>query len=504
MRILAIVAALVLTTSAAADSLFEPPPRGATAPTPEAPKAAQSSVTLSAFMSYAAIQKIGEAKLPSEVPISGSGKAGCVKLLGDSICADYHWNAVIHKDGPLRIAQGDAAIRVGLPVRVTGKAGVQGDLAHAVKLDGKTFDIHAAPTADFKVEMDRQWRPVLTVSNLSPGVDNAKVEIIGRSCGKMDLGPVVLNSGCIGPVSVGLATLANELLEHKRADIDRAIANAIPGDKIRAQIGEHWRPISVKLPLVDGSPLYLDVTPKSAAVSKLVVGPDGVRLTASLGAETALAPTPAPTDPLPLPPLEKAAPGDGRLQAYLTLVAPYDVLKAQLAERLVGKDFKQTTSVGDVGVHIDDVDLYPSGAGVALGLKVSAKAPTGALDVSGWVYLTGRPVVSDTGTSVKLVDLKYAAVLDNAFWNAAQAALQGPILSEVAARATFDLSSRIDDASSRIADALANADLRGVRMTASKPKIALANVAVGSSGLAASAIVAMTLNLELTAELTGE
>ena len=487
---------------AAADPLSAAPPRGAAA-SASAAAPAPSVVTLSAFMSYADLKAIGEAKIPTNLPVGGSGQAGCVKLIGKKICADYRWTADIRKTGPLEVGPGDGAIRVKMPVEVKGKAGLEGELAAMVKLEGRPFAATATPAADLTVELDSQWRPVVTASTLGRWVDDARVEISQRACLPFDLSLVGGRPPCLGPVNVNLASLIDEAMEHRRADIERAIANAVPAERIRARIAEVWRPISIKLPLAEAGPLYLDITPKSAAASRLTPGPDGVRLTARLGAETALAPAPLPADPLPLPPLEKAAPSDDRLQASLTLVAPYDVVKAQLAERLVGKDFKQTTSLGEVIVHVDDLDVYPSGAALAVGLKISAKAPTSALDASGWIYLTGRPVVADGGAGIRIADLAYSAALDNTFWQAAQSLLQGEIRSEIAARSQVDLSKRIDDAESHIVEGLAKADIKGVRLTASKPKITLANVEVAPTGLAVSAIVAMTLGVELTAGLVG-
>jgi hypothetical protein len=494
-----VCAGLLSPAAAAADSLSAAPPRGA-ASVPLGPPALDSVVTLTAFMSYAALQQIGEAKIPPSIPVSGSGKAGCVDLLGKKICADYRWNADIHKDGPLAIGPGDAGTRVRLPLRIIGKAGLQGELANLIKLDPRTFDVTATPAADLTVALDPQWRPVVTASTLGNWVSDAKVQMMGRECAKIDLG-FVRKSACVDAVHVELAKILNDVIERRHGDIERAIAAAIPADRIRARIADAWRPISLKAPGAGG--LYLDIAPKSAAASKLTPTPDGVKLTVRLGALASLAAGPLPGDPLPLPTLEKADPGDARLQASLTIVSPYEVLKTELAAKLVDKDFVQATPFGEVRIHIDDIDVYPSGAALAIGLKISAKAPTSLLDTSGWVYLTGRPIVSDTGRGLRIIDLKYAAVLDSSFWQVAQSALEGTVLSELKARSEIDLSARLDEVSNRIADALAKANLRGVRLTASPPKIALAAVTIAPAGLAASAIVAMTLDVELTSELVG-
>jgi Domain of unknown function (DUF4403) len=450
-------------------------PGVAAAQSPSGASPPDSVVTLSAFLSYADLQKIGEAKIPATFPVSGAGKGACIKLLGQKVCTDYRWSADIRKDGPLTIAQSGAAIRLRQPLYIVGKAALDG----AIKMRRVEFDAHATPMADVTVDMSPQWCPVPTVSPVGRWIDSAG----------------------LGPVDINLGGALNEVIEHRHAEIEQAAQKAVPCDRIRARFAEVWRPISVKLPLADGDPLYLDITPKSAAASRLVAGPDGVRLTARVGAQADLAPAPAPADPLPLPPLGKTDPGDAQLQANLTLVSPIDLLKARLVEKLVGRDFRQTTSLGVVSVHIEDVDVRASGSELAVKLKVSARTPTSALDTSGSVELTGRPIVADGGAGVKIVDLKYVANLDNSLWQAAQSVLQGEVLSEIAAHSDLDLSKRIDDAEDRISNALAKADVRGVKLKAGKPHIVLAGVQVTPAGLAATAIVAMALDIQLTADL---
>ena len=477
---------------AAAQSLTQAPPAGASIP--------DSTVTLSAFMSYADLQRIGEAKIPASLPVSGSGQAGCVKLLGSKVCADYHWTADIHRDGPLTVEPSGAAIRLRQSLSIAGKAGLEG----AIKVDRADFAAHATPVADLSVEMNPQWCPVITASTVGHWVDSANTQLVRRVCGQIDLSFMKVKSACVGPVNVPLASILNDQLERHQAEIERAAERAIPCDRIRTRISEVWRPISIKLPIADGDPLYLDITPKSAAASRLVPGPDGVRLTARIGAQASLATAPAPADPLPLPPLGKAEAGEARLQADLTLVSPYDILKAQLAGRLVGHDFRQTTALGEILVHIEEVDVRASGSALAVTLKISAKTPSSALDTSGSVELTGRPIVADDGAGIRIVDLKYNAALDNTLWQAAQSVLQGEVLAEIAAQSHIDLAKRIDDAETRIGGALAKANIRGVTLKASKPHITLASVQVTPAGLTASAIVAMALEIELTAGLIGE
>ncbi|WP_354248717.1 DUF4403 family protein [Bradyrhizobium sp. LA2.1] len=135
---------------------------------------------------------------------------------------------------------------------------------------------------------------------------------------------------------------------------------------------------------------------------------------------------------------------------------------------------------------------------MALGLKIDAKTPASWFDTGGWVYLSGKPIVVKDGKAIKVEDIRFASVVDSAFWSAAELVFRDEILKIVDAHATFDLSAEIDEAVSEITRAIAKADLPGLQIKAGTPDIALDGVYVASSDLVVVANLTMPVDAEVT------
>ncbi|MET4213882.1 hypothetical protein ABIB95_008735 [Bradyrhizobium sp. LA2.1] len=102
------------------------------------------------------------------------------------------------------------------------------------------------------------------------------------------------------------------------------------------------------------------------------------------------------------------------------------------------------------------------------------------------------------GKAIKVEDIRFASVVDSAFWSAAELVFRDEILKIVDAHATFDLSAEIDEAVSEITRAIAKADLPGLQIKAGTPDIALDGVYVASSDLVVVANLTMPVDAEVT------
>ena len=354
---------LAMTLSlASAGALFEAPSRGG-APAPPSPPAVDSVLTLTGFMSYSSLQRLSDAKIPVSTPLSGGGRAACAnipRLVGGHLghhtecrrvftarictevpdvtapsvtttgaCADYHWSATVTKDGPLSVSQAGAAVHVAQPLHITGQAGLNGTLAQILSLNAKNFDLRLSPAVDVSLDISPQWCPVVVAPPTGARVSSATVEIVGRSCLSFNLGPFGHRDVCAGPVPLGIANLLNDALARNRPEIEKKASEAISCDVVRSKIAAFWRPFAVKIPLDGDNALYLDVTPSKAAFSGFVANPDGIRVAVRVNARTSIEAIPISGDPLPLPALERLGANEGRLDAFVTIGAPYDLLKNQ-------------------------------------------------------------------------------------------------------------------------------------------------------------------------------
>jgi uncharacterized protein DUF4403 len=526
----AIVALCIPLPACGDPQLFSPPERGSGNAPP--PAVSDSVITLVAEASYAALAKIAEQKLPASIPVAGDGQIGCVdvpylvpghvgsheecrNVFGKKVCvtvpdftgpsagtnkqcADYHLHAAVAKVGPFQIQGAGSKLHIAQAVHVAGKAGVGGALAEILSLSGKNFGVDASPQVEVEASLDRNWCPVVTVTPIGSWFNTADVEIIGKSCVGVDLSPIGHSQVCIGPKNVGIADILNQELDKRRGDLQSAAQSAIPCDAVKPKLASQWKSYTIPVSQPTLPVMYLDIQPTSAAFSGLVPNGDHLRIAVRVGAKTVLAAQPGPSEPLPLPSLEHLDAKTGGLDVSLQAVAPYRLVKQQLLKALKDRVFQNEIPGGHVEARVQDVDVYPSNGALALGLKVDAKIPGTWLGVSGWVYLVGKPVPSKEGKAVTLEDVRFATVIDSAFWSAAQSLFQGVILQEINAHSTFDLAKPIDDASGAITKAIAAAQIPGLAITAGAPALALESVSATSDNLVAVVKLALPLEVEVT------
>ncbi|MET4279344.1 MULTISPECIES: DUF4403 family protein [unclassified Bradyrhizobium] len=519
-------------------TLFQAPPHGGDTLPP--PTVSDSKLTLVATIPYSALVHAAEAKIPASVPIGGDGHVACLDLpyvnpghvgshractqvpyvdfrgagmqeqcinvpdiTGPSIgmknqCADYHWNADINKDGPVRIANSGTDLHVEQNIHVTGKAGLGGDLAGALSLSGKNFDSKVKASMNLSVDLDNRWCPQIKVTPIGRWVDSASVEVAGKNCVGFDLGALGHPEVCAGPVNLGLADALNNEFDRHRDDIQRSAQSILPCDTLRAKVEEHWHPFSIKIDRSGAAPLFLNIEPKSAGFSGLIAEQNSLRMVVRVDAKTVVGASEIAQAASVLPQLEKVAAKEGTFDINLQAVAPYEFLKNELATQLKGKTFEQESSSSRIEVRIDDLDLYPSNGSLAVGLKVNAKLPGRWLNTAGWVYISGKPTPTEDGKAITVEGINFATVVDNEFWSVAQTLFETQILSSLKEHSKIDLSKQIDAAASEVTGAIAKANVPGLKISATPSLIKLSSVAMATDSLIATARLSMNADVELT------
>jgi hypothetical protein len=285
-----------------------------------------------------------------------------------------------------------------------------------LSLSAKNFEARLTPGADMRFSMNEQWCPVVSVTPTRDWISSATVEAVGKNCIGIDLGPLGHPEVCAGSANVDLASHLNDELNRLQGDVGRAAQDALPCDKVRERIAGQWHSYSILVSLQDShAPLFLNVVPTGAGLSSFHPEVDAVVLTAQVTVQTRIAPAPAALTPIALPPLKPIGESRSLLDVKAQAEVPYSLLLAELTTALKGKDFEATAALGQVQVHVEDVDLYPSQSNVVFGMRVTAKIPGRIFDTSGWVYAIGKPTVSDTGKALTFTDLTYATILDSVF-----------------------------------------------------------------------------------------
>lgn len=539
-RILLFVSSVVL-TGCGDKALFQAPPRGGEAA--PLPTVSDSKLTLVAMIPYSSLVRAAEAKIPASVPLAGNGRVACLDLpyvnpgrvgshrqcaqvpyvdfrgagtqeqcinvpdiTAPSIgkknqCADYHWNANVEKDGPIRVSNAGTELHVEQDIHVTGKAGLGGDLASALSLSGKSFDSRVKAAMNVNLDLDNRWCPQIKITPVGRWVDSASVEVVGKNCVGFDLGALGHPEVCAGPVNLGLADALNGEFDKKRDDIQRAAQGILTCDALRTKVAERWRAFSIKIERYGAAPLFLNIEPRSAGFSGLIAEQNSLKMAVRVDAKTILGTSEGAQPASALPPLEKVTVREGTLDLNLQTVAPYDYLKNELSAQLKGKIFKQDVASARIEIKIDDLDLYPSNGSLAVGLKINAQLPGRWLDTSGWIYVSGKPTLTADGKAIAIDRISFSTVIDNEFWNIAQSLLETQILSSLKERSKIDLTKHIDAAASEVTTAIAKANVPGLKLTAGSPQIRLSSVDIATENLIATARLSLNMDVELTEAL---
>jgi Domain of unknown function (DUF4403) len=535
-----LAAAVLLATlaSCAAGPGLQPPPRDSLAPTPAQP-APESVVTLGAAIPFNQLQQAVATHMPPAIPVSGRGSLMCAPVptatggrienretcvntpycdakgcgvrpkcatvpvpvpptLGiTQMCTNFAWEGTITPEGPISFSRNGDALHVEMPLRVDGRAIIAGDLPKVLPTNAEAFQARLAPGADIRFDVDANWCPVLQATPTQRWVTSASVEVVPRTCTMLNLGPLGQKPLCAGPANIDLTGAANARIAAAQADILKAVQTALNCDKVRNQLEAVWRSNAIPVGDAAGPKTWLNLTPTGAALSRLIVEQNQVRIVAQMSVRTALSQSPGPQTPVPLPTLRRATLPEGGLDLEIRAGVPFTVLKSTLNTAIDGKSFAEHSLAGDAEVRIDEADIYPSEGHVAVGLKVSARFPGKLLDGSGWVWLRGRPVIEPDGKSLRIEDLDYAVGLDNPVVRLVLATFRGPILATLKQHATFDLTDSITAAATQISSGINGTSLSGVSLSAERPTITLKGVSLSADSVVANARIQVPLSISL-------
>ena len=98
------------------------------------------------------------------------------------VCQDVDYRVAIHRDGPVTIsaAPSGSALRISVPITVSGEAGFSGDVAKAVALDRKSFRGSILAFADVTADLGSDWCPKVQVTPDFIWRDKAQLEVAGK------------------------------------------------------------------------------------------------------------------------------------------------------------------------------------------------------------------------------------------------------------------------------------------------------------------------------------
>jgi hypothetical protein len=548
-RLLILIMTTCISVACGQKDLFKAPPRG-TPPQSPAPSESLTTLTLVTNIPYDVVRKVIQEQTPASVPLSGGGPAVCAQVpyvdpggveshdkcadvpycdisltrqvcgtrrqcvkLPDTVrvpsigtrsqCVNYNWDATVTRDGESSVGKSGDAVHIEIPLRIDGKAGLGGDLAKLLSLSGKSFEAHLKPAVDVGFTLGSDWCPSLSVVPTNRWVTSASVEVIGRNCVGVDLGPLGHPEVCAGPVNVDLTSAADSAVQSQQGHLSAAASSAFSCDSIRSVVAAQWHAIAVPLNGATNAPLYLNITPKGFAFSGLKVDSDAMRLAVKVWATTRIESRPADPTLMALPMVSPFDAHSSRLSVGLNATVPYSVLVDAVGPAVRDKTFSSVSAAGTVKVHVDDVTIYPTANGLSLGVKIDANLPGHFLDTKGWVYLTGRPIVASSGSALTIENLSYATVVDNGLWQVIVTVFDGEIMKVLRDHSTVDLEGSISKSAEDLAAKINQTSIKGVKVSATIPTASLDGISLGNEAIVAAVSANMDFSVDLTQDISG-
>jgi hypothetical protein len=187
-----------------------------------------------------------------------------------------------------------------------------------------------------------------------------------------------------------------------------------------------WRRAFDPVQLRDNPPVWLQLTPQSAAFAGVSADSKVLRGTLQLSglAQTLIGQQPPAAAATPLPPLGRDVSEPGAFDVILPVQIGYDVLKQKISDALAA-----APPLAEMVVR--EVEVYPSSGKLVIGLRLGKPSDADA-GAGQWVYLSGGIAVADDGHSAGLSDLAVTGSNDQL------ASLLSPLVAQLRDKTSVD------------------------------------------------------------------
>lgn len=351
--------------------------------------------------------------------------------------------------GELSMAGSGNTVVCSLPIRIQGKGGLRGDLARMLGLHAKSFRAALILRVRATIDINPDWSPAIVVVPELEWTDSPKVEIATRAW-------IDVRSHVEGPLRAQLDAMAAKVRE------------AIPRDLIKHEIEKVWCSFSMPIAGAGAVQAWAHIVPIDIGTSGLKVGKDRLEVGVTLKAHTEISTEALPRMELPpLPALRRTPAEPGHLNLAVPIRVAYDAFRTALLAQVGNKEFSTPIGNGSsIAVIVRDVVVYPAGELLAIGVSFEATVPGRLFDANGKVFLTGKPIVENEGTLVRLTEIGFSRQLDNPLWTAASMILEGQIKKAIEQAARVDLAPEIAKRTAEIKAALTDAaKTHGLKVT---------------------------------------
>src|SRR5580704_8891617 len=309
----------------------------------------------------------------------------------------------VERSGPVSLyGRGDLVYG---SVPIYGALEGQGANRFTARIHGET-EASATIEAEARPELNRDWSLALNFSDGFRWSEPPVLHVMGRE--------------------IPLSKYAEPRIRAQLGAVrERALAAARRLD-LHDKAATAWRHAFEPVQLSDNPPVWLQLTPQSAAFAGVRADSRVLRGTLELAgsAQTLVGQQPPAVTATTLPALGREVSEPGSFDVILPVRIGYDVINDKIGQALAAV-------APAAGLSVRDVEVYPSSGKLVVGLRVAKASDTDA-NAGRWAYLTGSLQVDADGRAVRLSDLS-AATSDEGL-----AALVAPIVSQLRDRMSVD------------------------------------------------------------------
>lgn len=448
----------------------------------------ESSLSLRADVPLQLIRNAANQALPTDYSFGGNGpdvggtiNPGGWNVIKISVKAGTRYEGTVRRLGELKISGANNTVVLELPIGISGNGGFRGDGARLLGLNAKNFRAALNVRARVTVGVNPDWSPAVTIVPELEWTDGPKIEIADRAW-------VDIRSHVEAAMVKQLDAMADK------------IRAGIPIDFIKHQAEKVWKVYSLPISFPPAPDTWAHLAPVAIGTSGPIVENDELRLSLLLKARTEISTNATPSfSASGLPALTKTDAKPGELNLAVFVRADYKALRRFLLAEVGNKAFETTVAGETTAITIKNISIYSSGDRIAMGLVFKVHVGPSLFDVGGEVFLTGKPIVDQNGTTVRLVDVGFTRRLDNPLWSVASLIFEDQIRKAIEDRAVVDFSSEITKQASGINRGLTEASEKGgIKVSIRDINAKIGPIVPQESGIAALVLVDVGVDAELS------
>ena len=287
----------------------------------------------------------------------------------------------------------------------------------------------------------------------------------------------------LGLPKIDVSRRVEPKLREKLSTFEKVFSNKVSAMPLRTKIEGAWMKMQLPHQLSQQPLLTLEIEPISVGVGPAVS--EGIELvirptvTAKVRVHAGAGTKPHQVKPLPA---NTGTLGNDKFALSIRVDAPFAELNRLAQTQLVGKPH----DLGDGGtVKLNSVSISSLGDKVLMRVDFDAKLTSIPItNVSGWLYLTGRPRYDDRKHLLVVKDIDFDLNTRNILASSAEVLLHEQFRQKLEEKMVFDLSQKIDPIRKRVEAGVKDIKVAdGVAFNADVKALDVSDIHIGSDGI---------------------